>query len=175
TKNIVCAKCVFTIYGYSLPLKRYSASKNKLMQTIEFAGLRKFDEKALYLNKIIQILKNHLINSYIPRIDIALDFLNKLPKWIDNNIKKLRPKIETVKNTIYFMGKKQEYRSSTMDIKCYPKYIKDKLSKKIIRLEFVFKGRYTKGFQYKNIKNLYVKIINTIKKFTGLDVTIKPI
>ncbi len=171
TKNMIEAKILHTSNGLTLPLKRYAVSKNK--QTLEFAGLQGYSEKSKLLTNLLNELLEQLKNSYITRIDIAIDFKGKVPnKVIKALCKDREPFSPPGWNTTYYKTKKEKKSNASLDIKKYNKSNKSNLSYELERLEFVFKGQYFKKLQIKDLKKAFKKMEKTIKKFAELEVKI---
>ncbi len=177
TKNIVEAKIVFTNTGLAIPLKRFA--RNPKMQTIEFAGLKGYDEKSeLKLQLLKDLLSDGLLNSsFITRWDIAMDFKGKIPNKVIKQICKYRSPSKRWKwNTTYYKTAKEKKTNANIDIKRYYKSIKENLSYPLERLEFVFKGGYVSKLRVQDIeRSFYKKMEKTICNFTTLKPKIRPI
>ena len=173
-KHIIEAKILHTSKGLTVPFKRFSSSQN--MQTVEFAGLYSYDEKSLFKRELLKEHIQGLNDSFIKRLDVAIDFKKPIPKAIIKNICKHRvPFKQNGLNTNYFKTNSEKKSNATIDIKIYDKAKKEKLNYTLTRLEFCFKGAYFNKLKLKDIDLVLIKIRKTIKKFTGLNVKILPL
>ena len=172
TKNIINAKIIHTYLGLKLPLKTFSVTPKS--QTLEFAGLYGYNERSKYLLLHLQELKSQLMYARVTRIDIAIDFKNRIPGNILKTLSKHR-KPYKYKNSTYFKTEKEKHSNRIMDIKIYNKSLKVGLNEKIIRLEFCFKSGYLNNILLKDMKSIYIKIEKSIKRITGLNVKINHI
>ena len=177
TKNIIEAKIIHTYLGLTVPLKTFAVTPHS--QTLEFAGLRGYNERSRLLVQHLQELESQLHYTKVTRMDIAIDFKHKIPKSVMDTIKKHRPRTFDGKdhefNTTYYKTAKEKSKNSVMDIKIYNKQIQAKLDYPLYRLEFVFKSKYMNGVPLKDVATVYKKMENTIKRATGLSVKIEPI
>lgn len=170
TKNIIEAKIIYTNTGLAIPLKRYSI--NPKMQTIEFAGMYRYDEKSKLLRELLRELLSKFNDCFISRIDICFDY-ERVPSKIVKKVSEARKKIFPYKNTSYFKTEKEKKTNQRIDIKLYNKQLKDKLDKYLMRLEFVFKGTYFNHNRLTDFNKLISKKIEkSIKKFAGIDCVI---
>ncbi|QFR42408.1 hypothetical protein [Sulfurimonas xiamenensis] len=173
TKSIIEAKILHTSTGLTIALKRYNRSLTK--QTLDIAGLRGYDDKAMDLNNFLQSHFLEFMECEIKRIDICFDFL-KVPNRV---IKRLCDKREPFKfcNTTYYKTPKELKTNDTLDIKRYDKQKEAKLPRPMERLEFCFKGGYfPKGMKLNNLdRNFLSKMEKTIKRFSGIDAKIFPL
>lgn len=170
TRNIIEANILHTEQGLELPLKRYSVSPKK--ETLEFAGVNGYDEKAALLKELLHELEKQLQDSYVVRIDIAVDFNGKVPNSVIRELCKTR-KPFPFKNTTYYKTESEKKTNPWIDIKKYNKALKDKLGYPLERLEFVFKGGYFDKLQFKDLENSFKKMERSIKKFANLTVKIE--
>jgi hypothetical protein len=171
TRNIIEAKIIHTSNGLTLPIKTYSVSKQK--QTLEFAGLNGYTQTSSLLKQLLKSLLEHLEDSYIVRIDIAIDFNSKVPNRIIKTLCKHRIAFNPNGwNTTYYKSKKEKKSNANLDIKKYNKSKKSKLNYELERLEFAFKGQYFNKLQIKDLKKAFKKMEKSIKKFAGLEVKI---
>jgi len=174
SRHIIEAKILHTSNGLTLPLKRFSSSQN--LQTIEFAGLYAYNEKSLFKRKLLKENIQVLEDSYIKRLDIAIDFKRAIPKKTIEIICKHRiPFKQNGMNTYYYKTNSEKKSNVTMDIKIYDKAKKENLNYYLQRLEFCFKGAYFNKIKLKDINLVLTKIRKSIKKFTGLSVKIIPL
>ena len=171
-KNVVEAKIVFTDTGLAIPLKRFSA--NPSLQTLEFAGLHSYKSKSKYLHKVLKDLFLKIQNSYIKRIDIAIDFRKSIPQSVINALNKARKKFKYFDSS-YFKTNGEKKSNPKINILIYDKSKKEKLDFKLWRLEFSFRGNYFNKLTLREIDVAYKKIIKSIKRFTGLNITINPL
>jgi len=169
TKNIIEAKILHTHTGLTLPFKRYAVTP--LKQTLEFAGLQGYDDKSQLLRELLKELLEHLENSYITRVDIAIDFKGKIPNRV---IKALCKDREPFKygNTTYYKSKKEKRSNTRLNIKTYMKSKQKKLSYELERLEFVFQSQYFNKLQLKDLTKAFKKMEKTISRFAGVKVEI---
>lgn len=172
TKNIIEAKILHTEEGLELPLKRYSVSPKK--ETLEFGGVNGYNEKAILLKQLLHELENQLQDSYVVRIDIAIDFNGKIPNNIIKELCRTR-KPFVFKNTTYYKTEKEKKTNTWIDIKKYNKSLKDRLGYPLERLEFVFKGCYFDKLQFKDLEQSFKRMEKSIKKFAKLTVKIQSI
>lgn len=174
TRNINRACIIHTIAGLEIPLKTFSSAKGK--DCIEFAGLYSYTERSSYLMAYYDDLKSYLQNGMISRIDIAIDFKDKIPKAI---IKKILVGRYTkqYENTTYYKTPKEKKTNQKIDIKTYDKYKAEKIKSDdmLIRLEFCFKGAYLQGYKLSDLDKLLIKIQKSIKRATNLTVEIERI
>ncbi|QOP42483.1 hypothetical protein FJR45_00335 [Sulfurimonas sediminis] len=170
TKNIVEAKILHTSSGLTLPIKRFSRSQAK--QTLEFAGLHGYNENSKLLRVLLMSLKDKLQNEDIARVDIAIDFLGKIPNKV---IKKLCEDRKPFRyfNTTYYKSKSEKKQNNRLNIKTYNKSLTKNETKNIQRLEFSFLSSYIQKTKLKDIRKLYKKMEKTIKRFSGLNVQIQ--
>lgn len=169
TRNLVEAKIVHTSNGSTIPLKRHSASKQ--IQIIEFAGINGYTEKSKLLKDVLLELKEKLEDSHISRIDIAID-MQKIPQSIFKELLEKRTPYQ-VGYTTYYKTDKEKKTNQQIDIKCYNKAVRDKLSYPLERLEFCFKGQYFQKIEFKDIESIFKKMQKGIKRFSGLEVEIQ--
>ena len=172
TRNIIEAKIIHTYLGLTLPLKTFAVSPKS--QTLEFAGLHGYNERSRLLVRHLQELESQLQYAKVTRLDVAIDFKQKIPKSIIKALCKYREPFKW-KNTTYYKTVKEKRTNPFMDIKIYDKALHAKLDYPLYRLEFVFKGRYFKDVLFKDIETSYKKMEKSIKKATGLSVKIEPI
>jgi len=171
-RNIVEAKILHTHKGLALPIKRFSSSQTK--QTLEFAGLKGYNEKSKSLTELLKELWNTIQDEVITRIDIAIDFKGKVPSKVKTLLTKKRIPFRYL-NTLYNKTVKEKKTNPNIDIKIYNKALFANLDYELERLEFCFKGSYLRGqYQVKDIEVLYTKMQKTIKRFTGLNIEILP-
>jgi hypothetical protein len=171
TKNIIEAKIIHTSMGLVIPLKRYAVKPQR--QIIEFTGLYGYNDKSKLLRQLLQELLEQLKNSYIVRIDIAIDFKGKVPNKIIKSLCKHREAFNPNGwNTTYYKTKTEKKTNATIDIKKYNKAKKANLSYELDRLEFVFKGQYLNKLQYKDVSKIFKKMKKSIKKFSGISIKI---
>jgi len=171
TRNIVKAKIVHTNMGLTLPIKQFASNQNRYI--VELAGLHSYTEHSKLLTQLLSELYADIQNEVITRIDIAIDFKEKVPKKIINALNKNRSSFIYI-NTCYLKTNKEGKTNSYINICIYPKHIKENLDFEIGRLEFSFRGSYLRGkYLVKDLDKLLKKIKKTIKKFTGLEVNIQ--
>jgi len=172
-KNIIEAKIIYTSTGLVLPLKRYSRSQDK--QVLEFAGLHSYTEKSMFLKELLRGLKERLQDEVITRVDVAIDFKEKIPERVIREMRKKR-KPFSYKNSNYFKTKSEGKKNYNTNIVIYPKHIKEGFSDEVQRLEFSFGSQYFKrDFRLYNLESAVVKMSRTIKRFCGLEVEILPV
>lgn len=172
TKNIIEANILHTEQGLEVPLKRYSVTPKK--ETLELAGVNGYTEKSILLKQLLYELESQLQDSYVVRIDIAIDFKGKIPNRVIRELCKNR-KPFTYKNTTYYKSEKEKKTNQRIDIKKYNKSLKDKLNLQLERLEFVFKGGYFDKLQFKDLEQSFFKMEKSIKKFANITVKIESI
>jgi len=171
TQNIIEAKILHTSTGLELPIKRYSTSKPK--QTLEFAGLHGYNDKSNTLKELLQSLKGQIQEKSLTRLDIAIDFKEKIPTRVIKQIKKVRVPFNWC-NSTYFKTEKEKKKNYHINILCYDKGIKENLNDDISRLEISFGGSYFRGkYKIKDLPLLYEKMEKAIKRFTGLNIDIE--
>jgi len=169
TRNLVDAKIIHSSNGSVIPLKRYAA--NRKMQVIEFAGINGYTSRSKLLNDVLLEIKEQFEDSYVCRIDIAID-MEKIPMSI---IKELKEKRTPFKYgyTTYYKTCKEKKTNQHIDIKHYNKAITDKLSYPLERLEFCFKSQYFRKIKFKDVETIFNKMQKGIKRFSGLVVEIQ--
>ncbi len=172
TKNIIEAKIIHSYLGLKLPLKTFSVTP--LSQTVEFAGLRGYSERSQLLVQTLRELESQLLYARVMRIDIAIDYEGKIPQCIIKALSKTRKPFKW-HNTIYWKTAKEKKTNSYLDIKIYDKSLKENLDYPLMRLEFVFKGKYFNKLLFKDIETAYKKMEKSIKQATGLSVKIEHI
>lgn len=172
TRNIINAKIIHTHLGLTIPLKTFSASPQT--QTLEFAGLHGYNERSQLFLQTLRELKSQLDTTRVTRIDIAIDYKGEIPKRIVKVISKTREPFK-YGNTTYYKTAKEKKTNQKMDIKIYNKAHQAKLDYPLMRLEFVFKGRYFNKLLLKDLDLAIKKMEKSIKKATGLSVKIEGI
>jgi len=175
SRNIIEAKILHTSMGLILAIKRFSSNQQK--QTLEFAGLYGYNEKSKLLRELLVELKEAIQDEVITRIDIAIDFRNKIPRRVMEALHKHRRYFK-YENSIYMKTQKEKRSNPCINICVYPKHIKknNNLDYRLERLEFSFRGAYFRGkFKVKNIDEAYKKMQKTIKRLIGLDIEINPL
>ena len=172
TQNIIEAKILHTSTGLELPIKRYSIPKDK--QTLEFAGLHGYNDKSNTLKELLQSLKGQIQDKSLTRLDIAIDFKEKIPIRVIKHIRKVRQKLFSWYNSTYFKTERENKKNYHINILLYDKGIKENLNDDVSRLEFSFGGSYFRGkYKIKDLPLLYAKMEKTIKRFTGLNIEIE--
>ena len=172
TRNIIEAKILHTSTGLMLPIKRYSISPQK--QTLEFAGLQGYNDKSKLLNGLLCDLYEHIQDEVLTRLDIAIDFKGKIPNRVIKALCKSRTPFKFW-NTTYYKTGKEKKTNVRLNIKTYNKAKKSNLDYELERLEFSFTSQYLQKTKIKDLKNLFVKMEKSIKKFSGLEVKIYPL
>ena len=170
TQNIIEAKIIHTCLGLTLPLKTLAPTPKR--QTLEFAGLHGYNERSRLLVQHLQELESRLQYAKVTRLDVAIDFKQRMPKSIIKALCRIREPFPW-KNTTYYKTAKEKKTNPFMDIKIYDKALHAKLDYPLYRLEFVFKSKYLNGVLLKDIETVYKKMEKTIKKATGLSVKIE--
>ena len=170
TRNIIEAKVIHTNLGLTLPLKTFSITPS--IQTIEFAGLHGYNERSKHLKIHLEELKEFFQYTRVTRLDIAIDFKDKIPNNIIKALSKHR-KSFTYGNTTYYKTNKEKKTNSYFDIKIYNKALKEKLDYSLYRVEFCFKPKYLKKLLFKDIESIYPKLKKAIKKAINLQVEIR--
>lgn len=171
-KHVVEAKIVYTNTGLTLALKRFSA--NQTSQTLEFAGLHSYKDKSIYLHQILKGLLAKIQNCYIRRIDIAIDFRKAIPQSVVRALSRARKKFNYFDSS-YFKTSGEKKSNPTINILIYDKGKKENLDGELWRLECSFRGNYFNKLRIKDIDLAYKKMIKSIKRFTGLDISISQI
>ncbi|QHG92023.1 hypothetical protein CVO_09420 [Sulfurimonas sp. CVO] len=174
TQSIMEAKILHTSTGLTIALKRYNRSPTK--QTLDIAGLRGYDDKAMDLNNFLQSHFLEFMECEIKRIDVCFDFV-KVPNRIIKKLCLCRDIVKPVLNTTYMKTKSEGKTNQTLDIKMYDKQKEANLPRPLERVEFCFKGAYfTKGMKLKDVdKKFLSKMEKTIFKFSGIDAKISSI
>lgn len=171
-QNIIEAKIIHTHLGLALPLKTFAVTP--LSQTVEFAGLHGYNDRSRLLVITFNDLKSQLQQSRVTRIDVAIDYEGEIPRSIVKVLSKHREPFR-YGNTTYYKTAKEKKTNQKMDIKIYNKAHQAKLGYPLMRLEFVFKSKYTNGLLLKDINHVIIKMEKSIKKATGLSVKIESI
>lgn len=169
-QHIIEAKIIHSYLGIDLPLKTFSATP--LSQTVEFAGLYGYNERSKLLSQILQELKSQLQNTRVMRIDVAIDFRDKIPAYVTKSLCKNRQPFR-YGNTTYYKTPSEKKTNQKMDIKIYDKAHQAKLDFPLYRLEVVFKGNYFNKLLLKDLNFIIRKMEKSIKKSTGLTVEIE--
>lgn len=175
--SVIPYKQVYIVDGHRgvhLPIKIPSASKENL-QTVEFAGLHGLDVRSVDLCDTLLDEQERLLDTFVRRLDIAIDFFDYVPDEVLQILEKKRPKKVEHKNTIYYKSKNQKSkRNHYINILTYNKTKKEKLTGKNqrIRLEFQFGSNYFKKTTYKNLDETLKKLIKSIHRYSGLNVLI---
>ncbi len=164
------AKIIHTHLGLMLPLKTYS--RTPLSQTVEFAGLHGYNERSQLLQQTLKELSSQLKPMTISRVDVAIDYSEKIPKKIVDQLLKIREPF-VYGNTTYYKTSKEKKTNLYMDVKIYDKKRQAGMKDPLMRLEFCFKGSYFKDVQFKDLIRVKKKMEKSIKKATGLSVIIK--
>ena len=173
TRNIIEAKILHTITGLEIPLKRYAPTPDK--QILEFAGLHGYNEKSRLLSEVLQSIKRDIQNETITRIDVAIDFKAGIPSKVIKKLCKDRTPFNW-HNSTYLKTKSEKKRNYKINILLYPKHKKENLTYELERLEFSFGSGYFEGcYKIKDLEIVCKKMEKTIKRFTGLEVLIKPL
>jgi len=173
TRNIIEAKILHTSNGLVLPLKRFAATPYK--QTLEFAGLYGYTSQSKLLKSLLGDVYEHIQDTLITRIDVAIDFKRRIPKVVTTKLNKSRIPFE-YRNTVYSKTASEKKTNPHINIYTYPKHLKESLDEEIMRLEFSFRGAYFRGqFQVKHLNRAILKMQKTIKRFIGLEVAIQPL
>ena len=171
-QNVIRAQIVHTHRGLCLPLKTFANMPQS--QTLEFAGLRGYNDRSEQMRETLAELESRLQSAKVTRIDIAVDFRGKIPKGIIKSISGHREPFRW-HNTAYFKTAKEKKVNGWLDIKIYDKQKQANLDYPMTRLEFCFKSGYFKDLEYRNIETVFPKMEKTIKKMAGLTVCIKAI
>jgi len=174
TRSVVEAKILHTSTGLELPIKRHSRSQTK--QTLEFAGLHGYNEKSKFLSELLyKDLWSDIQDEVITRLDIAIDFKGKIPSRVLKELCKSRTPFKWI-NSTYLKTESENKKNYQVNILLYPKHKKENLDYELERLEFSFGSGYFRGaYKIKELAKIYKKIAKTIKRFTGLEVVIKPL
>jgi len=173
TRNIVEAKILHTSTGLELPIKRHSRSQTK--QTLEFAGLHGYNEKSKFLSVLLKELWSDIQDEVITRLDVAIDFKGKIPSRVIKELYKNRIPFQWI-NSTYLKTENETKKNYQINILLYPKHKKENLDYELERLEFSFGSGYFRSvYKIKELAKVYEKIAKTIKRFTGLEVAIKPL
>jgi len=170
--NIIEAKIIHSYLGLKLPLKTFAVTPHS--QTVEFAGIHGYDERSRLLTQTYRELESRLLQARVTRIDIAIDYKERIPQRIIRALSNNREPFQ-YGNTTYWKTAKEKKTNQIMDIKIYNKSVKDKLDFPLMRLEFVFKGNYFRKLLLRDIDSLLVRMEKSIKKATGLSVKIEKI
>jgi len=173
TRNIIEAKILYTSKGLEFHIKRFSVSQDR--QTLEIAGITSYTnkdkDKSEFISEVIELAQDEVIT----RLDIAIDFKDKIPTRVIRNLKKNRKSFNWI-NSTYLKTKGEKKSNSHINIIIYPKHIKENLNDEIYRLEFSFRNSYfKKEFKIKDLEKAYEKMEKTITKFSGLKVAIKSV
>ncbi len=108
-KNIIEAKIIHTHLGQTLPLKTFSATP--LRQTLEFAGLRGYNDRSRLLVITLNDLKSQLQQSRVTRIDVAFDYQGEIPKSIIKALCRTREPFRYGNTTYYKTAKEKKDKS----------------------------------------------------------------
>jgi len=170
SSNIIEAKILHTSTGLTLPIKRFSAKP--LKQTLEFAGLKGYNERSTFLLELLGKIWGKIQNEVVTRVDVAIDFKGKVPAEVIKQLNKCRTPFKYL-NTTYSKTKSEKKTNPNVDIKVYNKALHANLDSEIERLEFCFKGGYFRGnFKIEELDEALQKMSKTIKRMAGLDVEI---
>lgn len=173
TRNIVEAKVLHTSNGLTVPIKRFSVSQNK--QTLELAGLHGYNDKSPLLSELLRELIPIVQDEVITRVDVAIDYKGKIPNKVIKQLCASRVPFKWC-NSTYLKTESEKKANAHINIILYPKHKKENLDYEIERLEFSFRGSYFRGQYFiKDIQAVCLKMQKTIKRFTGLEVNIKPL
>lgn len=171
-RNINEAKILHTSTGLTLPIKRFTSSP--LKQTLEFAGLRGYNDKSELLSELLNELWEDLQDETITRLDVAIDFRGKIPSKVIKALCKNRKPFKYL-NTTYFKTDAEKKSNPHMDVKIYDKGLYADLDYELYRLEFCFKGSYFRSkYLLQDMEKVYKKMQKSIKLFSGLEVEILP-
>jgi len=166
TPNIVEAKIICTTDGLYIPLKRFS--KTQQMQTIEFAGLKSYNDHSRRLESLLIELSPKLQDCFVRRIDVAFDY-QRIPKKVIEKLQSRRGKKLPFKNTEYYKTLKELKTNQTLDIKIYNKSLKEKLDFPLFRLEFCNKGSFFNNARLSDFDAIAKNIEKRIFSFSGID------
>jgi len=165
-QNIIEAKIICTECGLYIPLKRFSRTPK--MQTIEFAGLKGYNDNSERLHSLLIELLPKLQDCFIKRIDVAFDY-QRVPKKVIEKIESRRGRKFVFKNTNYYKTTKELKTNQTLDIKIYDKAFKEKLDTPLFRLEFCNKGSFFNNERLSDFNAIAKKIEKRIISFSGID------
>jgi len=171
-RNIIEAKIIHTHLGLALPLKTFSITPK--YQTLEFAGIQGYNERSELLNATLLDLRSQLDDTRVTRIDIAIDYEDKIPSCIIKALSRTRVPLR-YRNTTYYKTAKEKKTNRVMDIKIYDKAHKENLDYPLMRLEFVFKSEYFGKLLLSDLPIAIKRMEKTIKRATGLNVKIASI
>lgn len=158
--------------GVVFPLKVHAASKDS--QTIQFAGLQRYDNRSEQLKEIIFELYEDLQDIIIKRMDICIDFDGELPKEVNISLKRKKRKPKKTENTTYYKTANEGKSNNYINILVYDKGEKENINfiEKVTRLEFQFKGSYWKSLKFKDMDIAVASLEKSIKSFTGMEISI---
>jgi hypothetical protein len=158
--------------GIFLPMK--VPASNKKSFTIEFGGLKRYDDKSERMQELLWDLIDDLQYCRINRIDIAMDIRNRIPGKVHKALLKVNRHPKKYKNSIYYKTLKEKKSNPVVNILMYNKGKKNGFTteKKCMRLEFQFRLRFFNGMHFCNIKKAILKIEKRIKKDTHLKIKV---
>ena len=159
------------INGIEVPLKVPNSSKKQ--QTVEFAGLERYDTRSKKLNIVLCELWEDLQYSKLNRIDVCVDFKKRIPAKVIKTLKKSRDE-DIYLNSKYFKTKHQKKRNSVVNIIIYDKSKKEKNYSmgKLIRMEFQFYAPFFNKMRLKDFQKAIHKIETRINKNTSLNIKV---
>jgi len=178
SQHIIDARIVHTHLGLKLPLKTFSSSPHR--QTVEFAGLKGYDERSELLVSTLKDLKSRLQQARVTRIDVCLDYEGGIPRKVISSLHKAREKKNKFRYgcTKYLKTpseKKRKLKSNPrLDIKYYNKSLESGLEGNLMRLEFCFKSPYLGKVKLIDLEVVLQRIEKTIKRMAGITIKIKP-
>ena len=167
TQSIVEAKILHSSKGLAVPIKRFNRTPQR--ETVEFAGLRGYNERSLLLQELLKYLWEYIQDATITRIDICIDFDKKIPPRVLKMICRDRTPLKRW-NTFYYKSSSEKKSNNYVNIKSYNKSKTKNDTENIHRLEFSFMSSYIGKLQVKNIEALLRKTEKSIKRFSGLNV-----
>ncbi|MEA2028305.1 MAG: hypothetical protein U9N49_04970 [Campylobacterota bacterium] len=164
---------VSTQMGAFIPIKRRTIEDHSQFY-VEFNGLER-SNLSLERKEAIRLLYEPLKHYALNKIDIALDYTEK-PYKILKRLEDKRVNLLYYKNTRYFKSQSEGKKNGYFNLKYYDKAQKEGLDSSLYRIEFSFNLPYIgKNITLETMEQLYPKITQTIKRYTGVAVSITPL
>ena len=157
-----------------IPMKLHARSKKS--PTVEFAGLKRYDDRADTLKMVLCEVSPYVQDSIIKRIDIAIDFVGRIPNKVHKGLVRRRT-VHKEGTTRYYKTRGEGKRNPAVNIIAYDKGKKEnlQLEKKLLRLEYQFLAPFIGKVMLKDIDELIKKIERRINKDTLLNIKVLPL
>lgn len=160
--------------GATIPMKIHARSKKS--QTVEFAGLHRYDRRSELLKMTLWDLFPNVQDTQIKRIDVAIDVDKRVQSKVHKALTRTRV-AKRYKNSVYYKTQKEGKRNNVVNIVIYDKGKKEgfNLDNKLIRMEFQFLAPFFPKMTLKDIDKAMAKIEKRMQRDTGLNIKVCPL